>query len=74
MIRASAQPAHRLADRNPEQAIDAMQFGTGLLPLEDGELLAKSSGLQSESMARHEEGSEVGDYCESERNHQSDLS
>jgi hypothetical protein len=28
-----------------------MQFGTALLPLEDGELLAKSSGFQSKSVA-----------------------
>jgi hypothetical protein len=44
-------PFSRMA--TPEQAINAVQFGTGFLPLEDGELLAKSSRFQSESMARH---------------------
>jgi len=44
-------------ERNPEQPIEAVQLGTGLLPLEHGELLTKSSGLQSEFVARHEEGS-----------------
>ena len=32
------------AERNSEQPIDAIQFGAGLLPYEDGELLAKSDG------------------------------
>lgn len=36
------------AEDNPEQPIEAMQFGPGLLPLEDGELLAKSDGFQGE--------------------------
>ena len=57
-----------------EQSIDAVQFGTGLLPLKDGELLAKSSGFQSESVARHKESSEVGDYGENEHCHQFDSS
>jgi hypothetical protein len=33
------------AEDNPEQPIEAIQFGPGLLPLEDGELLAKSDGF-----------------------------
>ena len=33
------------AEHDPEQPIEAMQFGSGLLPLEDGELLAKSNGF-----------------------------
>jgi len=36
------------AEGNPEQPIEAIQFGPGLLPLEDGELLAKSDGFQGE--------------------------
>jgi hypothetical protein len=48
--------------------------GTGLLPFEDGQLLAKGSGLQSESVARHKESSEVGDYGANEHCHQFDSS
>ena len=36
------------AEDNPEQPIQATQFGPGLLPLEGGELLAKSEGFQGE--------------------------
>ena len=36
------------AKDNPEQPIGAIQSGAGLLPLEDGELLAKSDGFQGE--------------------------
>src|SRR5882762_1970950 len=32
----------------PAEDIEAIQFGPGLLPLEDGELLAKSDGFQGE--------------------------
>jgi hypothetical protein len=38
----------------PKQPIEALQFGTGLFPLQNNELLAKSSGLQSKLVARHE--------------------
>ena len=62
------------AERNPEQPIEVMQLGTGLLPLEDGELLTKSNGFQSEGVARQEERAQVGDHCESKREHQSDRS
>jgi hypothetical protein len=50
-----------------------VQVGTGLFPLPNSELLAKSSGLQSKFVARHEPGPDVGDHRASERNHQSDL-
>lgn len=67
-----AQP--QMAERNPEQPIEAPQLGTALLPLEHGELLPKCERFQSEVVARHEEGADVGDHRESEHNHQSDLS
>jgi len=41
------------AARSPEEAIEAMQPGVGLLPLENGELLPKSSGFQSELVTRN---------------------
>jgi hypothetical protein len=64
----------QLAERNPKQPIEAVQFGTGLFPLQNSELLAKSSGLQSEFVARHEQGPDVSDHRASERNHPSDFS
>ena len=64
----------QMAERNPEWLIEVMQLGTRLLPLEDGELLTKSNGFQSEFMARKEERAQVGDHCESKRDHQSDRS
>src|ERR1700730_16802298 len=67
-------PRPQMAERNPEQPIKAAQFGTGLLPLEHGELLPKCERFQSELVARHEEAADVGDHRERERNHQSDLS
>src|SRR5713101_6771133 len=63
----------QLAERNPKQPIEAVQFGTRLFPLQNSELLTKSSGLQSKFVARHEQGPDVGDHRVSERNHQSDL-
>ena len=38
-------PTSQLAERNPKQPIEAVQSGTGLFPLPNSELLAKSSGL-----------------------------
>ena len=64
----------QLAERNPKQPIEAVQFGTGLFPLPNRELLAKSSGLQSEFVTRHEQGPDVSDHRASERNHPSDFS
>ena len=51
------------------EPIEAAQFGAERLPLEHDELLANNCGLQSELLAWHEEGAEVGDHRESERNH-----
>ena len=62
-----------LAERNPKQPIEAVQFGTGLFQFPNSELLAKSSGLQSKFVARHEQGPDVGDHRASERKHQSIL-
>jgi hypothetical protein len=63
----------QLAERNPKQPIEAVQFGTGLFALQNSELLAKSCGLQSKFVARHEQGPDVSDHRASERNHQSDI-
>jgi hypothetical protein len=38
------------------QPIVGIEFGARLLPLEDGELLAKSNGFQREFVAWHEKG------------------
>ncbi len=43
----------QLAEPHPKQLI---QFGPGRLPLEDGELLAKSSGFQDEFVTWQEKG------------------
>ena len=57
------------AERSPEEAIEVMQPGVGLLPLKNGELLSKSNGLQSEFVTRNEEGAKVGDHREGKRKH-----
>ena len=62
-----------MAERNPEQPIEPVQFGTDLLPLEHGELLPKCDRFQSEFVARHEKGADVCNQRESEHNHQSIL-
>jgi len=46
-----------------------MQSEAGLLPLENGELLSKSSGFQSELVTQNEEGANVSDHREGKRNH-----
>ena len=56
-----------LAERNPKQPIEVVQFGTGLFPLQHSELLAERSGLQSKFVARHEQGPDVSDHRASER-------
>lgn len=61
------------AERSPEEAIEAMQSGVGLPPLENGNLLPKSSGFQSEPMTRNEEGAKVGDHREGKRKHRLTL-
>jgi hypothetical protein len=49
--------------RNPEQRIEALQTGTGLLPFEDGELLAKSGHFQRRFVALLEEGAKLSEHC-----------
>jgi hypothetical protein len=44
-------------------------YGARLLPLEDGELLAKSDGFQREFVAWHEEGTQVSDDCTGQGHH-----
>ena len=63
----------QLAERNSEQPVQTVQLGPPLFPFEHGELLAKGGGLQSEIVARHKEGAEVGDHRESERDHPSNV-
>ena len=63
----------QVTERNPKQPIEAVQFGTGLFPLQNSELLAKSSSFQSKFVTRHEQGPDVSDHRVGERNHQSDL-
>jgi len=61
-------------EHNPEQTIDATHLGTGLLPLEHGQLLAKSDGFQGEFVTCQEEGPNVRDHNQSKDSHQSDHS
>jgi hypothetical protein len=44
----------RPAKQNPEQPSDTFQFGTGLLPIENGQLLVKSDYFQNEFVAWQE--------------------
>jgi hypothetical protein len=62
------------AEHNPEQPIEVAQFGTGLRPLEDSELLAKSGSFQREFVARQEQGTQVSNRRIGEGNHRSDHS
>lgn len=57
------------AEHDPEQPIEAIQFGPGLLPLEDGELLAKSNGFQREFVTWQEKGTQVSDHRTGKGNH-----
>lgn len=59
----------QLAEHNPEEPIEAIQFRAGLLPLEDSELLAKSDGFQSEFVAWQEKGTQVSNCCTGKGNH-----
>ena len=61
-------------EHNPEQPVETMQSGPGLLPLENSELLAESDGFQGEFVPRQEESPNVRDHRESESNHQPDHS
>src|SRR2546430_17287638 len=61
------------AEGNPEQPIEAIQFGPGLLPLEDGELLAKSDGFQGEFVTRQKKRPQVNHHRTGKGNHGSIL-
>jgi hypothetical protein len=63
----------RPAKHDSEQPIEAIQFGPGLLPLENRELLAKSNGFQRQSVTWQEKGTQVSDRTGKD-NHKSDLS
>ena len=56
-------------EHNPEQPIEAIQFGTGLLPLENGELLTKRDGFQREFVAREDENAQVSNHRTGKGNH-----
>ena len=61
------------AEYNPEQPIKAVNFGPGLLPLEGGELLAKSDGFQSEFVTWQENEPQVSNHRTGKGNHGSIL-
>src|SRR5580700_5127820 len=61
------------AQRNPEQSIEAAQFGTTLFPLEHSKLLPKCNRFQREFVPGHEKGAGVREHHENEHNHQSML-
>src|SRR6266576_3190037 len=61
------------AEGNPEQPIEAIQFGPGLLPLEDGELLAKSDGFQGEFVMWQKKRPQVSHHRTGKGNHDSIL-
>jgi hypothetical protein len=50
------------AEDNPEHRIEAIQFGPGLVPLEDGELLAKSDSFQGEFVMWQKKGAQVSHH------------
>ena len=62
-------PQHR-----PEEPVQAIESGSGLLSFENRELLPQSSGFQCESVARYEEGTNVRDDRKNKRTHRSDIS
>ena len=61
------------AENNPEHPIEAIQFGPGLFPLEDGELLAKSDGFQGEFVTWQKKGPQVSHHRTGKGNHGSIL-
>ena len=61
------------AEHNPEQPIEATQLGPGLLPLQDGDLLAKSDGFQGEFVTWQEKGTQVSHHRTGKDNHGSIL-
>lgn len=61
------------AEDNPEQPIEAIQFGPGLLPLEDGELLAKSDGFRGEFVTSQKKRPQVSRHRSGKGNHGSIL-
>ena len=61
------------AEHNPKQPIEATQFGPGLLPLEDSELLAKSDGFQREFLTWQKKRPQVSQHCTGKGNHGSIL-
>jgi hypothetical protein len=61
------------AEGNPEQLIEAIQFGPGLVPLEDGELLAKSDGFQGEFVTWQKKRPQVSHHRTGKGNHGSIL-
>jgi hypothetical protein len=73
-MRAPVQPDRSRLSAIQKQLVEAIQFGTGLLPLEDNEVLAKSGAFHCESVARKKGGVEVSDHHISKDNHQSDPS
>jgi hypothetical protein len=63
----------QLAEHKPEQPIKALQFGTGLFPFEDGELLAKNDGFQREFVNCQKKGTQVSNHRTAKGNHRPTL-
>ena len=63
---------HR-AECDPEQSIDAAQFGTALFPFVHSKLLSKCDRFQREFMPSHDESADVRERRHCERIHQSML-
>ena len=61
------------AENNPEKPIETIQFGPGLFPLENGELLAKSDGFQGELVTWQKKGPQVCHHRTGKGNHDSIL-
>ena len=63
-----------MAEADPEQAIPWTQLGSGVLALEDADLLPQGDDLQSQVMPRAEESIEPEEHCQQKPDHSSSLS
>ena len=69
MIKASDQRSHNRRSTIQNHRSWGSSLGRGLLPLDDGELLAKRNGFQHDFVAWREEGTQVSDYCTGQGHH-----
>ncbi len=61
--------APRGPECNPEESVDVAQWRSGLLPLENYELLTEGGGLQPEPVSRNDERLKVGDCADDGTDH-----